>query len=138
MIKIKFFTIAPPKNQTNLDDTLTCYEIKEFLNTNKIQPIDISAEYNELSGNILISLAYREEKNFWTSIHDFFKNHNSYQIRFVELAEYKENSHTYYIQLPLENAINDSDKNNISHAIYVEHGMVKVIFLEYSEQRLIY
>lgn len=32
MLRFKFFTIAAPKNETNLDKSITCYEINNFLN----------------------------------------------------------------------------------------------------------
>lgn len=130
-MKIEFFTIDAPHNETTVEGALTNYEVNRFLNENGIKPVGISAEYNELSGKILLSIAYHESKSFTEMFFDMFKTHNQYEVRFETLCEYNEKSHTKYIQLQLENAINFNEHETISHGIFVQDSIAKVVFLEF-------
>lgn len=130
-MKIEFFTIdAPSENETTVEGALTSYKVNKFLNENGILPVGISAEFNELSGKVLLSLAYKESKPLLRTLANLFKK-DEYEVRFESLCEYKENAHTKYIQLQLENAINFNTHLTISHGIFVEHGIAKVVFLEH-------
>jgi len=127
MLRIKFFTIKPPQDETLIDGSLTNYLINNFLNADGIHPVDISAEYNEFTGTILISVAYKESKSLLESI----IGRKGYEVRFVEIGHYHENAHTVYMQKVLEDAANYNVHRNISHGIYVEKSMTKAVFLEY-------
>jgi hypothetical protein len=131
MKKAKLFTIDAPGKQTLEDGSLTHYDINNFLNTNNINPKDISAEYNELSGKLLISIGYAENKSLFKRFVDFLMGRTQYEIRFENLTDYSEKSHTVYIQKALEDAINYSKHETISHGIFVQEGIAKVVFLEY-------
>lgn len=100
-MKIEFFTIDPPTKakETTLEGSLTNYQVNKFLNENGIQPTGISAEFNELSGKILLSIAYKESKSLLKSVLDTFKKRNTFEVRFETLCSYNEKSHTKYIQL---------------------------------------
>lgn len=131
-LKFKFFTIDNPKTktETNVDGSSTNYEINEFLNSKDVRPVDISAEYNENTGHLLISIGYQEEISIWTQIWDFLKGRGKYQVHFTELAEYSEKAHTMYIKLQLENALNYNEHETISHGIYVANSQACVVLLE--------
>ena len=133
MLKFKFFTLTPPSEskETNEDGSMTSYQVNNWLNAENIQPVDVSAEYNENTGSLLLSIGYKENKSIWQSIVDFVKRRGEYQIRFAQLTIYSEKAHTVYIQLELENAVNYNEHENISHGIYVEKGMAHCAFLEY-------
>jgi hypothetical protein len=133
-MKFKLFTIDAPSKETNEDGSLTNYEINRFLNENDITPHDISAEYNEASGKMLVSIGYYEGKSFVSRIVNFLKNRGPFQIRFSELYNYSEKGHTVYIQLQLENAVNYNEHATISHGVYVEQGIAKVVFLEHKNK----
>lgn len=131
MKKAKLFTIDAPGKQTLEDGSLTHYDINAFLNENNIEPKDISAEYNEISGKVLISVGYSEDKSLIKRLFDFLKGHTEYEIRFETLTDYSEKAHTVYVQKALEDAINYSKHDTISHGIFVQEGVAKVVFLEY-------
>jgi hypothetical protein len=131
MKKIKLFTIDAPGKQTLEDGSLTHYDINAFLNSNNIVPKDISAEYNELSGKVLISIGYGEEKSLIKNLFDRITGLSEYEIRFADLCQYSEKSHTIFVQKQLEDAINLNTHTTISHGIFVEKGIAKVVFLEY-------
>lgn len=130
MKKVKLFTIDAPGKQTLSDGSLTHYDINKFLNSG-IEPRDISAEYNELSGKVLISIGYSEEKSKVKKLYDSLRGHSEYEIRFADLCHYNEKAHTVYIQKQLEDAINLNTHETISHGIFVEHDIAKVVLLEY-------
>lgn len=129
MKKVKFFTIDSNYNQTLESGAPTWYEINNFLNSG-IKPTDISAEYNEFSGKILVSIGYGEEKSNLDKVIDRLKGRKRYVVRFESLAVYNEDSHTVYIQKMLEDAINYNQHDTISHGIFVDKGRAKVVFLE--------
>ncbi len=131
MKKAKLFTIDAPGQQKLDDGSLTHYDINNFLNSNNIEPKDISAEYNELSGKVLISIGYSEDKSLLKRLYDFLRGHSEYEVRFATLCPYNEKSHTIFVQKQLEDAINYSTHQTISHGIFVQKGEAKVVFLEY-------
>lgn len=133
MKKAKLFTInAPAPGKETLDDgSLTSYEVNKFLNESNILPKDISAEYNELSGKLLLSVGYSEFKPFLQTVLDYLKGRKEYEVRFENLHPYIENKHTVYVQKKLEDAINYNTHDTISHGIYVQDQVAKVVFLEY-------
>jgi len=136
-MRFKLFTIEPPKTETNSDNSLTCYEINNFLNAKgeEVHPTDISAEFNELTGKMLISVGYKDQVSVFESIANFIKKkvNGRYQIRFTDLCDYSEKNHNVYLQLELENAVNYNTHETISHGIFVENGRAKVAFLEYEK-----
>lgn len=131
MIKVKLVTIDAPSKETNEDGSLTNYEINKFLNENKVEPTDISAEYNEFSNKVLVSIPYAEEKSMITSIINFIRGRKGYQTRFVHIGAYLEAAHTIYIQKGLEDAVNYNSHQAIAHGIYVDNQQFYAVFLEY-------
>jgi len=131
MKKAKLFTIDAPGAQTLADGSLTHYEVNNFLNSNNIEPKDISAEYNELSGKVLLSIGYAEDKSLLKKVADFLRGRKEYEIRFESLHPYNEKGHTVYVQKALEDSINYNNHETISHGIFVKDGNANVVFLEY-------
>lgn len=138
-MRFKLFTIAPPVAKHGKDKTLlvTVKEINDFLNsqTEDVHPTDISAEYNEGTNKMLISIGYKDQPSILESITSFLKKRlkGNYQVRFEDLYEYNEKDHKVYIQLELENAVNYNVHETISHGIYVQDGRAKVVFLEHEK-----
>lgn len=131
MIKVKLITIDTPSKETNEDGSLTNYAINKFLNDNQVEPTDISAEYNELSNKVLVSIPYVEEKSVIKTILDFIKGRKGYQVRFAHIGSYLEEAHTVYIQKGLEDAVNYNSHQAIGHGIYVDNQQLYSVFLEY-------
>lgn len=129
MKKIKFFTIDSNFNQTLENGAPTWYEINNFLNSG-IKPTDISAEYNEFSNKILISIGYAESMSTLDRVVDRLKGRKRYVVRFESLSPYNEDRHTVIIQRVLELAIHNNENDTISHGIFVDRGQAKVVFLE--------
>lgn len=137
-MKFKIFTIEVPSKETNLDGSLTNYEINQFLNNEEvagshIQPTDVSCEFNEETNLITVSIGYKEEKSLLKTIGDFVTRKKGYQIRFSEIGPYleKRKDVAVYLQLQLENAVNYNEHESISHGIFINHHTLWVAFLEH-------